>query len=310
MATRKAPKKLTRSEARKATHQDKSTNLSNLTPRQIQAAAKAQAAQAKAEKKKASKEAALVKSKTKKEADAATKVRGKAEVMSSLPALAKEINTRILKSDRASTDMINHRVALALRLAEAKDVCTAAGHPFKIWVTENINERDYIECTKLARIGKSDDPVAMIEDMRVKSKERMAKSRNKQVVQRCTTQPETPDVRARVALDAMKDEAQVDLITAVASSHGLEMVTLGNSRNGNGVDQIKSIFAALAAKDQMMIATWSANEVGLVINDPFEQKKAPKQAKAPAKAKAAPVPSPTRDATVDELTAIPASMRR
>ena len=279
MATRKAPKKLTRSEARKATHQDKSTNLANLTPRQIQAAAKAQAAQAKAEKKKASKEAALVKSKTKKEADAATKVRGKAEVMSSLPALA-------------------------------KDVCTAAGHPFKIWVTENINERDYIECTKLARIGKSDDPVAMIEDMRVKSKERMAKSRNKQVVQRCTTQPETPDVRARVALDAMKDEAQVDLIKAVASSHGMEMVTLGNSRNGNGVDQIKSIFAALAAKDQMMIATWSANEVGLVINDPFEQKKAPKQAKAPAKAKAAPVPSPTRDATVDDLTAIPASMRR
>ena len=50
--------------------------------------------------------------------------------------------------------------------------------------------------------------------MRVGTKERMAKARKAKGVQRDTPPAETPDVRARVALDAMKDEAAVDLIKA------------------------------------------------------------------------------------------------
>ena len=51
--------------------------------------------------------------------------------------------------------------------------------------------------------------------MRFETKERTAKKRKKdKTAQRDTAIPETPDVRARVALDAMKDEAAVDLIKA------------------------------------------------------------------------------------------------
>jgi hypothetical protein len=62
--------------------------------------------------------------------------------------------------------------------------------------------------------GPVQGPVALLEDMRTKTKDRVAKTRAKARGVLRNTIPETPDVRARVALDAMKDEAAVDLIKA------------------------------------------------------------------------------------------------
>jgi hypothetical protein len=57
--------------------------------------------------------------------------------------------------------------------------------------------------------------------MRVGSKARKIKMRAKRSVSR-NTAPETPDVRARVALDAMKDEAAVKLIKAQAKAQKID----------------------------------------------------------------------------------------
>jgi len=51
--------------------------------------------------------------------------------------------------------------------------------------------------------------VALLEDMRNRSKTSMAKTRKDRTVSRDTTIPETPDVRACMALDAMKDESPI-----------------------------------------------------------------------------------------------------
>jgi len=69
------------------------------------------------------------------------------------------------------------------------------------------------------RVRQSKDLVALIEGMRIKTKERVTKSRQKQKakgVLRNTNviAAETPDVRARIALEVMKDAAAVELIKA------------------------------------------------------------------------------------------------
>jgi hypothetical protein len=59
------------------------------------------------------------------------------------------------------------------------------------------------------RVGQSKDLVAALEDMRSGAKERMAKARKAKGVQRDTPPAETSDVRARMTLEAMKDESPI-----------------------------------------------------------------------------------------------------
>jgi hypothetical protein len=95
--------------------------------------------------------------------------------------LAHKINVCAAKAD-------DYRVAAAQHLAEAKHICGERGITFKEWVRDNV-KFSYDESRKLAVAGESEDPAKAIEDMRVRSRQSMGKSR---AVQRCTSRRPKP----------------------------------------------------------------------------------------------------------------------
>lgn len=85
--------------------------------------------------------------------------------ITALKPIAKEINVRFTKAAKLDRDADDHRLAAALKLAEAKAKCEADKLNFKKWAEENVSQ-GYETVRKLVVIGAADDPQAALEDMR------------------------------------------------------------------------------------------------------------------------------------------------
>jgi len=101
-----------------------------------------------------------------------------------LAPLAKEVNVRLEKAAKLESDAQDHRLAAALKLAEAKEICTRAGVSFQKWAEENIKEVNGKEVgfqtiRKLANIGEAEDPKAALEGARAAQAERAKASRDR-----------------------------------------------------------------------------------------------------------------------------------
>lgn len=103
-----------------------------------------------------------------------------------LPEIADDINARVRNVD-------DERLNIAIRLAEAKDLCAEQGVPFKHWVEANIEFVKYREASKLAKIGADDNPAKALTDQRAKSNEASKKSQAKRKSSNQTTAPSAPD---------------------------------------------------------------------------------------------------------------------
>lgn len=95
-----------------------------------------------------------------------------------LAPLAQEINVRLEKAARVQTKALDHRLAAAQRMEEARVLCERKKINFKRWAEEHI-KLSYNEVKRLARVGASDDPRAALEDMRAKTRTRTARVRAK-----------------------------------------------------------------------------------------------------------------------------------
>lgn len=268
-----------------------------------------------AAKKKAAKDKVTTKKAKDKAAQAAAseaKAKGaQSTALKNLAPVAKEINTRMEKASKMEDDAYDHRLAAALKLAEAKDACDKAKIKFKGWVEDNV-EQTYDTARKLVAIGKSDDPVAALEDLRVKNKLANAALRERQSIAppkkpgkkavatgKKTGPVETPATRAMKGLAAMDDEAAVNLIKSTAENHGLAVVTADQAkaaRRANDkaavgvVAQLKTLFTTAGGSDQMAFVKWAVGEVGAELVDGFE--------------------ATTTAASVEDLTEIPAALQR
>ena len=116
-------------------------------------------------------------------------------------AAAREINVRLQKAAEIEGKADDHRLAAALKLAEAKAKCDAASINFKKWCEANV-EQKFETVRKLAVVGAAKEPAKALADLREGTRQSVAKSREK--------------AKAAKALPAPSMDAKTVIETAMA----------------------------------------------------------------------------------------------
>jgi hypothetical protein len=154
-----------------------------------------------------------------------------------LEGAAKEINVRLQKANEIEGKADDHRLAAAIKLAEAEKLCIAAGMKFKDWAEKNITQ-SWETSRKLLAVGKAPEPTLALQDLRGRNKEANRKLRERQ----------------------SKDKGSRDTKPAAFAK-----ATTAES-NGKGqptsMEQIKSMFLLLRPKDKMVFLNFAADAVG------------------------------------------------
>ena len=266
---------------------------------------------------KKSKSAKLAKKAPKKSKSAklAKDLNKKAKDMASLRELvpvAKEINVRLEKASQADGKAFDHRLAAAIQMEGARKICDKRKLSFKKWAEENF-ALAYETVKKLTQVGAADDPKLALEDMRLKNKAANKVMRARKAAEpkasrdpsqgghrdapAATDSPRTPFNVANDAVAALDDKTQLSLIESRAGDLGMSVVAKGNLESlkkaeagtkETGVEGVKFYFNNLKPSDKMPFLEWAAAEVGVKLNNPMSNDAA----------------------TVEELTDIPAHMRR
>lgn len=194
---------------------------------------------------KAAKDQAAAEAKAKRDAEAAEKAKVQKQTEKELVPIAKEITVRLEKADKAEHDADDHRLAAALRFAEAENKCKAGGVPFKKWAEENI-KLSFETVRKLLLVGRSGDEAKArlaLEDMRAKNAANNRKARAKAKTSKASAGTPTPAGKAAPAktpfkiadeaLAALKDDVQVELIKSRAGKLGMAVVDKGAAKAGS-----------------------------------------------------------------------------
>lgn len=219
-------------------------------------------------KKTTAKKTAPAKKPTKKEQAAAA---AKAEAEKKLPAVAKEINVRLEKADKAQGQADDHRLAAALKAAEAKKLSSDAGVKFADWSKDNIKDFSFETVRKLAAVGESSNPAEALKEMREKNKaanKRLRdKSKNLPKPQRGASKEEAVVDVALGALNKMPDTQRVKLLESVAHNEGLAVVPAASASKAtstSGEDRVqaaKTAFNTLDMKEKKAFVDWAQGRI-------------------------------------------------
>lgn len=125
----------------------------------------------------------------------------KKEAKGALPGLAKEINYRMEQAEKLLDKADDHRLAAAIKMAEAETDCKAAGVSFKDWAAKNLTF-GWENARKLLSVGKAPEPAKALEDLREKVKAAQAKHRKKKQAEASATKTTTH--KPATAIDALK----------------------------------------------------------------------------------------------------------
>lgn len=176
---------------------------------------------------KAAKATARSKQPTAKPAKAADARGPSPEVERQLAAAAKEINVRLEKAAQIEGKADDHRLAAALKLAEAKAVCKDNKMPFKKWVAAHV-DKSYDEVRKLAVVGEAPEPAKALEDLRSGAAKRNKEARQRAKVSRDTGAPfagSAADVKA--AFDALSSTEKLEVLQHASKAVGAEVTLFG-----------------------------------------------------------------------------------
>lgn len=207
------------------------------------------------------KEKAAAEAKAKREAEAADKAKVQKQTEKELAPIAKEITVRLEKADKAEHDADDHRLAAALRFAEAEEKCKAGGVSFKKWAEENI-KLSFETVRKLLLVGRAGDEEKArlaLEDMRAKNAAANKKSRAKKKTSGATpapagktAQPKSPFRQADEALAALKEDVALELIKGRAHKLGMAVVPEATAKAAKkGLEAVIEAFDKLSAKDML-----------------------------------------------------------
>jgi hypothetical protein len=209
--------------------------------------------------------------------------------ITALKPIAKEINVRFIKAAKLDGQADDHRLAAAMKLAEAKAKCEADKMNFKKWAEENVSQ-GYETVRKLVAVGAADNPQAALEDLRGKNKDANKKLRDKQAkVSRDTKEgardaaptvaPLTPFGRAEAALEALEDTVRVNVLGSAAGDVGMVMIAekahndlkaeAKKAKAKQTLAAIKAAFDKLKASDKMDLLEYVADAVGATVDIPF-----------------------------------------
>ncbi|KKN52644.1 hypothetical protein LCGC14_0610380 [marine sediment metagenome] len=221
-----------------------------------------------------------------------------------LAPVARDINVRLEKASQADGKAFDHRLAAAIQLEFARDMCEKRKLNFKKWAEVNVSQ-SYETVKKLVQVGAADDPKLALEDMRLKNKaaNRALRDRKASVSRDpssapATASPSTPFNMANDAVAALDDKTQLSLIESRAGDLGMSVVSKVDAKKIHdikktpikevtGIEGVKFYFNNLKPSDKMAFLAWAAAEVGVKLDNPM-----------------------TNGESKEDLTAIPAHMRR
>lgn len=123
-----------------------------------------------------------------------------------LATLAHEINTRFTLADRHDAQANDHRLAAAIRLAEAKKVCEERKINFRRWAEESVPQ-SYETVRKLAGVGAAPDPQLALETWRARNAVSNAKLRERQKARIMGPPPSTEVMIEQVFRDEAEEQA-------------------------------------------------------------------------------------------------------
>ena len=138
-----------------------------------------------------------------------------------LAPLAKEINIRLEKADIRDGEAQDHRLAAALKLAEAKKMCDERKLKFAPWCEANVDHSP-TQLQALLKIGRSSDPVLAIADFRTKTNKQNQQSRKRQLAKATIdgVVDKTPQEVIEVAMAARSDEERYGVVCQYAGELG------------------------------------------------------------------------------------------
>lgn len=212
-----------------------------------------------------------------------------AKVEKELVSVAKEVNVRLEKANKLMSDADDHRLAAALRLAEAKRCCEGVDISFKAWAEANITEQSYENVRKLAYVGGQDDPKQALADLRTRTKKAVEAHREKAKVAKAesakqiTGPAKSPFTVAEESIAKLDEKAAVNLIESRAKKLGMKVLSDGEfkalkkqavseSVRSPSLDTAKEVFGGLKAADKMTFLKWAAAEIGASVDvGAFEQ---------------------------------------
>ena len=178
--------------------------------------------------------------------------------------LGKEINTRLDKADKYATQAADHRVAAALQLAAAKDVCDSGKINFKEWcdnIFAEVQGRSYESVRKLARAGASGDEEQTrlaIEHMRLKEAEASKKARDKKKTE--SKKPVDPETMAETAMESLDDDKVTDLVSKMAKKRGLKLI---ENTEMSPLERAMFAFDELNDEDKMELIKYASFVMGV-----------------------------------------------
>lgn len=193
------------------------------------------------------------------------KEKAKVEADKKLPAIAKEVMTRLEKADKNQGIADDHRLAASLKLAEAKKIAHAAGVAFETWSKENIKEYSFETVRKLALIGGSENPEEALKATRERNRKANLEHRSKRSSlpkpQRGASKKEAVVDVALKALDSMPDVQRKKLLEGVARSEGLAIVPAAEARTvepaTDPLQTAKAAFLALPKVERKAFLDWA-----------------------------------------------------
>ena len=143
---------------------------------------------------------------------------------------AHEINARMERFEKLGSQADDHRLAAALRLADAKKLCRASKIDFGKWVEKNVKQ-SYETVRKLLPIGvaeseKAGAGVKLLADLRKGAAKRNRELRERKKANAAThTQATPPNVRAEEAVAALKLDDKRSLLQKTAKDLGVLVMT-------------------------------------------------------------------------------------
>ena len=211
------------------------------------------------------------------------KADAKAAAEKNLSGIATEVNARFESIEKMEGKTDDARLAVALRLSEAKDLCKDAGVTFKSWCEDNITN-GYNIANKLALIGASPEPAKALADLRgqsarASSKHRETKKKAAQIAAPSSKPSETPLRRAEEALSALDDKVAVSVARNIAGKAGLTIISETDARElqqlrnakveGSDLAAAKKLFDGLGAGDKMKLLEYGAKATGMTLTNPL-----------------------------------------
>ena len=211
-------------------------------------------------------------------------------VLRKLQPIAREINARFERAAHMEGKADDHRLSAALKLDEAKKICTRGKVNFREWVEENVSQ-GWEEAKKLARVGGSENPKLALEDMRAGTKARTRKARERASRGTPATasvpQPKLPSafVTAEEMMRSLDDKTRLAVVGEHAKELGHVVMPQARAEELRGAEKrikeardgvgrplpktMRKLFPGLSASEKMEFLKWAAESIGARVEHDF-----------------------------------------